>query len=65
MAWRTRCAWRGDHERSHAIETKMPGTDPAFLRALQHVPHTFGVILGLDPRTHIFNGNGSSPQGRE
>ncbi len=30
----------------------MPGTDPAFLCALQNVLHIFGVILGLDPRTH-------------
>ena len=30
----------------------MPGTDPAFLCALQNVPYIFGVVLGLDPRTH-------------
>ncbi|KDR91198.1 hypothetical protein K538_23790 [Agrobacterium tumefaciens GW4] len=30
----------------------MPGTDPAFLCALQNVPYIFSVVLGLDPRTH-------------
>jgi hypothetical protein len=30
----------------------MPGTDPAFLYALQNVPYIFGAIFGLDPRTH-------------
>lgn len=30
----------------------MPGTDPAFLCALQNVPYIFGGVVGLDPTTH-------------